>query len=228
MSQTSGSREAQRRSTHRALLDASLSLLEERSLGALGLREVTRAAGVSPTAFYRHFGSIEELGIALVEEALESLHSAVRSILATSGDSGDSDDSGDVGVRIDAAVELMSELVRRYPAHLRFIVRERYGGVRRVREVIARQLDAFASEVAESFRHDMPATGWSPDDVQMLARLYVDHMVMTASAYLSASLEANEWAAVTRTARSQLWLIHAGRVNWPAVQRDSAPRIVVP
>ncbi|MFE2480614.1 TetR family transcriptional regulator [Streptomyces sp. NPDC059389] len=210
MSETIGARQAQRHKTRRALLDAALSLLEEQSLGSLGLREVTRVAGVTPTAFYRHFRDTEELGIALVDEALQSLHAAVRSTLAA---------SGEAAQRIDTTVDLMAELVREYPAHIRFIVRERHGGVRRVREAVSGQLDAFAREVAERLGADPLSRGWSADDLLMLARLYVDHMVMTVSAYLAAGPDDAQWAAVTRTARRQLRLIHAGRVHWP-VDRD--------
>lgn len=176
MSETIGARQAQRNKTRRALLDAALSLLEEQGLGSLGLREVTRVAGVTPTAFYRHFRDTEELGIALVDEALQSLHGTVRSTLTA---------SGDAEQRIDTTVGLMAELVREYPGHIRFIVRERHGGVRRVREAVAGQLDAFADEVAERLGVDPLSAGWSADDLLMLARLYVDHMVMTVSAYLA-------------------------------------------
>ncbi|MFE2147553.1 TetR family transcriptional regulator [Streptomyces sp. NPDC059456] len=209
MSETIGARQAQRHKTRRALLDAALSLLEEQNLGSLGLREVTRVAGVTPTAFYRHFRDTQELGIALVDEALQSLHAAVRSTLAA---------SGEAAQRIDTTVDLMAELVRDYPAHIRFIVRERHGGVRRVREAVAGQLDAFAVEVAERLGADPLSAGWSEDDLLMLARLYVDHMVMTVSAYLAAGPDDAERAAVTRTARRQLRLIHAGRLNWAAAQ----------
>ncbi|MET9470396.1 TetR family transcriptional regulator [Streptomyces sp. NPDC006544] len=205
MDQTVGARQAQRTRTRRALLDAALSLLEEQNLGSLGLREVTRAAGVAPTAFYRHFAGVEELGTALVDEALESLNEGISSIF---------DGSGIAAQRIDQAVDLMAELVRAYPAHLRFIVRERHGGVRRVREAVAARLDGFARDMAENLATDPLGAGWSPADLLMLARLYVDHMVMTASAYLAAALEGTAWADVTDTARRQLRLIHAGRLNW--------------
>ncbi|MFE2874019.1 TetR family transcriptional regulator [Streptomyces roseus] len=211
MSETIGARQAQRHRTRRALLDGALSLLEEQNLGSLGLREVTRVAGVTPTAFYRHFRDTEELGIALVDEALQSLHAAVRSTLAG---------SGDAARRIDTTVELMARLVREYPAHIRFIVRERHGGVRRVRQAVAAQLDAFADEVAERLGADPLSRGWSAEDLLMLARLYVDHMVMMVSAYLAAGPDPEEWSAVTRTARRQLRLIHAGRLNWA----DGRPR----
>ncbi|CAL9535571.1 HTH-type transcriptional repressor FabR [Streptomyces sp. enrichment culture] len=66
MSHTLGVRRAQKRRTRRASLDAAPVLLEEQSLSGPGLREVTRAAGVSPTAFHRHFRSTADLGVALV------------------------------------------------------------------------------------------------------------------------------------------------------------------
>ncbi|CAM5419963.1 HTH-type transcriptional repressor FabR [Streptomyces californicus] len=75
MSHTSvGVRQTQKLRTRQALLDAALLLLEHQSLSSLGLREVTRAAGLTPTAFYRHFEDVAALGVALVEEALGSLH----------------------------------------------------------------------------------------------------------------------------------------------------------
>ncbi|MFH7598737.1 TetR family transcriptional regulator [Streptomyces racemochromogenes] len=202
---TTGTREIQRRRTRRALLDAALSELEERSLGSLGLREVTRAAGVSPTAFYRHFRGMDELGIALVEEALASLHVTVRGMLAA---------TGDPERRGDAAVRLVAALVRSRPAHVRFLVRERHGGVPTVRAAIAAQLDAFADEIGAALRADPSGTGWAADDVRMLARLLVDHMFMTASAFLAASLRGEDWSAAAGTARAQLRLIHLGRLHW--------------
>ncbi|MGW7438514.1 TetR family transcriptional regulator [Streptomyces sp. NPDC054849] len=206
MSLNTGVREAQRRRTRRALLDAALAQLEERSLGSLGLREVARAAGVTPTAFYRHFRGMDELGTALVEEALASLHKTVRDVLAS---------TGDAGRRGDAAVGLVAELVRSRPAHVRFLVRERHGGVPAVREAIAGQLDAFGDEIGAALAADPASAGWGADEMAMLARLLVDHMFMTASAYVAASLRGEDWSAVTRTARSQLRLIHLGRVHWP-------------
>ncbi|MFJ3829095.1 TetR family transcriptional regulator [Streptomyces sp. NPDC090046] len=206
MSPHTGIRETQRRRTRRALLDAALSELEERSLGSLGLREVTRAAKVAPTAFYRHFRGMEELGTALVEEALDSLQETVRGILAA---------TGDADRRGDAAVQLVAELVHSRPAHVRFLVRERHGGVPAVREAIAGQLDVLADEMGAALGADPVSAGWDADDVTMLSRLLVDHMFMTASAFLAASLRGEDWSAATGTARAQLRLIHLGRVNWP-------------
>ncbi|MFD9908888.1 TetR family transcriptional regulator [Streptomyces sp. NPDC059063] len=196
-----GTRQAQKQRTRQALLDAALQLLAEQSLSSLGLREVTRAVGVAPTAFYRHFRDTSDLGVALVEEALGSLHTTLAAMLAATGDGEE---------RIAAAVELIASYVREHPAHVRFIARERHGGVKAVREAIGGQLALFAQEVAAQFAKEPEAAGWSADDVLMLARMYVDHMVMTASALL----ETDDERQVTDTARRQLRLVGLGRQYW--------------
>ena len=66
--------------TRRAILDAALSLGEESSLGAVSLRQVAKEVGIVPTAFYRHFDSIEALGKALVDESFVSLRAMVRDV----------------------------------------------------------------------------------------------------------------------------------------------------
>jgi AcrR family transcriptional regulator len=206
MSHTLGIRQAQKQKTRQALLDAALRLLEEQSLSSLGLREVTRAVGVAPTAFYRHFRSTADLGVALVEEALGSLHPMIRTTVSTAGDSEQ---------RIDRAVELIARHVDAYPAHVRFIARERHGGVQPVREAIREQLARFAEEVRAELAKDPLSEGWSDEDLLMLAHLYVDQMLMAASLFLE-TLDApeEERDRVARLARRRLRLITIGRHHW--------------
>ncbi|MFJ8810330.1 TetR family transcriptional regulator [Streptomyces sp. NPDC102490] len=207
MSHTSGVRQAQKRKTRQALLDAALGLLEEQSLSSLGLREVTRAAGVAPTAFYRHFHSTADLGVALVEEALGSLHPMIRTTMSP----GEHDDDE----RIARAVELIAGHVAAHPAHVRFIARERHGGVQPVRRAIREQLARFAEEVRAELATDASAAGWSETDLRMLAGLYVDQMLITASLFLE-TLDApeEERRRAVETARRQLRLISVGRRHW--------------
>ncbi|MEU5318214.1 TetR family transcriptional regulator [Streptomyces sp. NPDC021056] len=206
MSHTLGIRQAQKQKTRQALLDAALGLLEEQSLSSLGLREVTRAIGVAPTAFYRHFRSTADLGVALVEEALGSLHPLIRTTV-TSADNAEE--------RIVRAVELIAHHVATHPAHVRFIARERHGGVQPVREAIRGQLTRFAQEVKDELAKDVESEGWSDDDLLMLANLYVDQMLITASLFLEA-LEGSEQERerVRQVATSQMRLISIGREHW--------------
>ncbi|MEU1470152.1 TetR family transcriptional regulator [Streptomyces sp. NPDC005761] len=203
MSHTAGIRQTQKLKTRQALLDAALGLLEDQSLSSLGLREVTRAVGVTPTAFYRHFDDIAALGVALVEQTLGSLHGMIGAILAETGDS---------EVRLDRSVDLITRHVRQQPAHFRFIAREQHGGVGRVREAIAAQLRLFAEEVAAALAGEPESQGWDEADLLMLGGLYVDHMVITASAMLDAGPGGD--AQVARVARRRLRLVTLGRLHW--------------
>lgn len=203
MSHTLGIRQAQKQKTRQAFLDAALSLLEEQSLSSLGLREVTRAVGVAPTAFYRHFHSTADLGVALVEEALGSLHPMIAGTVSAAGNSDE---------RIDRAVALIARHVREHPAHIRFIARERNGGVQKVRSAIAEQMARFADEVKAELAKQPESAGWSDDDLLMLAGLYVDQMLMTASTFLEAAPE--EQDQVARVATRRMRLISIGRRHW--------------
>ncbi|MFC9458678.1 TetR family transcriptional regulator [Streptomyces sp. NPDC056983] len=203
MSHTLGVRQAQKQKTRQALLDAALELLEHQSLSSLGLREVTRVVGVAPTAFYRHFDSTAELGVALVEEALGSLHETITTMLTTTGSNEE---------RLGRTVELIARLVRTHPSHVRFIARERHGGVQRVRDAIGGQLARFAEEVAEGLAADPVSAGWSRDDLRMLALHYVEHMVMTASVFLETPPERMD--AAIDVATRQLRLVNLGRAHW--------------
>ncbi|MFC7310373.1 TetR family transcriptional regulator [Streptomyces monticola] len=205
-----GSRQAQKLRTRQLLMSASLELLERQSLSSLGLREVTRAAGISPAAFYRHFSDIADLGVALVEETLGSLHGMIGAILADTGDSEE---------RIERTVGLIARHVQAQPAHFRFIVRERHGGVAPVREAIAAQLRRFADEVGTALAAEEASKGWSEEDLRMLGGVYVGHMVMTAADLLEAMEQdpGSPRSAVRTAARiavRRLRLVTVGRRHW--------------
>src|SRR5699024_5769620 len=72
------SREERKEATRRAIVAAALKLLGDRSFGGLSLREVTREAGIVPGAFYRHFESMEALGLALIDESFRTLRDMLR------------------------------------------------------------------------------------------------------------------------------------------------------
>lgn len=201
-----GARQAQKQQSRRALLDAGLGLLADQNLASLGVREVTRAAGLSPAAFYRHFPDLAALGVALVEESLASLHVMVRSVLAG---------EGGAEKLIDRTVDVIEQHVREHRAHVRFLSRERHGGVRQVREAIDAELGRFAEEVGAALALQPVSQGWGREDLRMLAELYVDHMVSTAAAFLEAQeVDPAREQRIAATARLQLRLISLGRRHW--------------
>ena len=61
---SSRSREEAKVLTRQALLRAALKLLSRNSFDSISLREVTKEAGISPTAFYRHFDDMTPTPVA--------------------------------------------------------------------------------------------------------------------------------------------------------------------
>ncbi|HEU5427264.1 MAG TPA: TetR family transcriptional regulator [Actinocrinis sp.] len=173
-----GVRQVRKQRTRQALLDAALELLEQQSLSSLGLREVTRAAGIAPAAFYRHFPDMATLGVALVEESFGSLRAMVREIRAQ---------GGDVDDVIGRSVDVIAQHVHEQPAHFRFLARERHGGVAAVRVAIAAELNGFVRDLVEDLSAQPESAGWSAMEVRVLAELYVNHTMLTATAILEAT-----------------------------------------
>jgi AcrR family transcriptional regulator len=217
--QESPTRQARKQRTRQALLDAALELLEEQSFSSLSLRQVTRTAGVVPTAFYRHFDDMEELGLALIDESFRTLRTMVR---AARSDPRTNDHM------IRNSVELLVGYVHEHDTHFRFIARERFGGVAALRQAIRVEIRLFASDLATDLARLPHLDSWSTDDLQLLAGLMVNAMVSTAEAILDAPPQdpAAE-AEIVATARRQLRMITLGIPQWRSSRGDGArPRDV--
>lgn len=206
--EVAGTRQERKQRTRRALLDAALELLEEQSFSSLSLRQVTRAAGIVPTAFYRHFDEMDELGLVLIDESFRTLRAMLRDARV---------DPGAYGNAIRNSVEVLVREVHAHDAHFRFIGRERFGGVAALRHAIRGEIRLFASELATDLARFPYLDGWTTEDLQMLAGLIVNAMVSTAQAILDAPPEdpAAE-AEIIETAERQLRLIMLGVPQWRA------------
>lgn len=197
------SRHESKELTRRALLRSALKLLSRRSFDAISLREVTREAGVSPTAFYRHFDDMEELGLVLVDESFGALRDVLRQARA---------DPDLAGNAIQGSIRVVVEHVTEHEMHLRFIARERYGGVGRLRRAIERELQLFADELAVDLAGFPFVREWSMDDRKVLADLLTETMVGLSSALVDARPQHR--AALIARAEQQLRLIALGVPHW--------------
>ncbi len=72
-----------------ALNEHGMRLLEQRSAEGLGLRQLAREVGVTPTAIYRHFPDKDALLRALAAEGLEKLGEAQAAAYQASGGGAD-------------------------------------------------------------------------------------------------------------------------------------------
>ena len=194
--------------TRQALLRAALKLLSRNSFDSISLREVTREAGISPTAFYRHFDGMEELGLVLVEESFGSLRQMLRTARA---------DPNMYHDAIRRSVVAVVQHVRDHGGHMRFIARERHGGVRLLRRAINRELQLFSDELSVDLAA-FPIIGtWPTDDRRMFAGLVVETMVAMAAALIDASPD--EEAEIEARTERQLRLIALGVPYWLPVAR---------
>jgi AcrR family transcriptional regulator len=165
-----------RQHTRQALLDAALDQMEAGiSFDRLSIRRVTHAAGVVPAAFYRHFESIDELGLALVDESVRTL----RSMLREAREGGPSPEHV-----IESSVQILVEHVRQHRRHFAFLADTRSSGNTVLRHTIRTEIRLFASELATDLARFPILRGWSTTDLQMLAGLFVDVMIAAIESML--------------------------------------------
>jgi AcrR family transcriptional regulator len=202
MAETRGERKER---TRRAILDAALELCEDSSLVALSLRQVAKQVGIVPTAFYRHFDSIEALGLALVDESFVSLRAMLRAIRR--GDPSYAD-------IVDRSIATLVEHVHEQRAHFLFIARERAAGPPAVRDAIRHEIELCERELATDLAR-LPGTDtWSTEDLRILSNLIVMAMVATAESILSAPARPEAEKQLVENARTQLRMVLVGALNW--------------
>lgn len=135
------SRQEQKLKTRQSIINAAFTLLDEnRSLSAISLREVSRAAGIAPTSFYRHFKDMDELGLTLVDEAglaLRQLMRQARRRIASGG-----------GV-IDTSVETFIEFISANTNVFRLLLREHTGTSAAYRMAVLREIQHFTEELTD-------------------------------------------------------------------------------
>ncbi len=195
----------QKERTRRAILDAALELSDESTLAVLSLRQVAKEVGIVPTAFYRHFDSIEALGLALVDESFVSLRTMMRDLRR--GDPALSD-------VVDRSVSVLVAHVHQDRAHFLFIARERAAGPPAVREAIGHQIELFERELATDLAKLPGTDAWSGEDLRVLSNLIVTAMVSTAEAILGAAGRPDAEKELVEQARTQLRMVLIGALNW--------------
>jgi AcrR family transcriptional regulator len=212
----SESRRERKQRTRADLLQAALLQLRDTSFSSLSLREVTRGAGVVPTAFYRHFASMEELGLALVDESFRTLRQMIRAAR--------SQPSAEPVIR--SSVEILVRHVHENRLHFHFIARERFGGVSVLRQAIRNEIRLFSSELATDLTRFPYLNAWSTEDLHMMAGLIVNAMVSTAEEILEVPIDRPEVEdEIVRRVERQLRLVAIAVPHWRSAGFDDSVRV---
>lgn len=178
------SREEQKYQTRRTLMRAALTLMTEGSgFGELSLRGVTREAGLAPTAFYRHFENMEELGLSLVDETFVTLRRMLRDVWRHTD-----------GYRhvIRSSVAVYVEYLQSNVDVFSFVVRERHGGTAVLRAAIQRELRYFAMELAAAIGPEPRIAHLSDQDRETAAHLIVSTVANFTGDLVDAYLEGDK------------------------------------
>lgn len=201
-----------REQTHRALLDAALEQMDAgKSFDRLSLRSVTRAAGVVPGAFYRHFQSMDELGLTLVDESFRTLRSVLREARAA-------------GLPpkqvIRRSVEALMEQVLANRQHFVLIARARTSGNGVLRHAVSNEIRLLTAELATDLARFQMFRDWTTDDLNMAAGLLVNTMILHVTEILDLTVDnrgrppAEAVAEIARVAEKQLRLPLLGVPHW--------------
>jgi AcrR family transcriptional regulator len=167
------SRQDRKQRTRDSLMDAALTLMSQgRSFGSLSLREIAREAGVVPTAFYRHFRDMDELGLALVEESGVTLRRLLREARKAGVPTTDI---------IRSSVAIYKRYVEDNPRYFLVAARERSTGSPLMRYAIRTEINHFITEMAQDLRDLRLLPHLSMESLRMICGLVVNTMLNAAS-----------------------------------------------
>jgi AcrR family transcriptional regulator len=201
-------RDERKQQTRQTLLDAALKLMSDgRSFVSISLREVTREAGVVPTAFYRHFRDMDELGLALVDEVCLSLRRLLRDERLKAHGAGH--------IAIQSSVMMFLLYVRQESRYFDFLARERWSGSSKIREAIQREMNHFSNDLSTDFRLFPEMQNLPTDDLQMIADLVINTAMNWCGEILSLPAEqVRVQYELSMRAVKQLRLIFVGARHW--------------
>ncbi|MFI1920162.1 TetR family transcriptional regulator [Nocardia sp. NPDC020380] len=200
VSEQAATRVERKERTRAALLEGTLALAADRGFAALSLREIARSAGIVPTAFYRHFASLDELGTSLVEEGVRQMRLALREMRRNPEAK-----LGDTVRFVFTQVEDKRDLYG-------FLLRERHGGSAPLRGAIAVEMQLIVRELVVDLSRVRALDEWSPDDLQLAADLIVSTVADRIADYVLA--EPRERGRIVTGAVQQVRLIAVGMGAW--------------
>jgi AcrR family transcriptional regulator len=147
----------------RLLMDAALKLTaQSRSISALGLRELAREAGLNPNTFYRHFKSIDELGLSIIDDMTAQLRQPLRDLRRRAAESVTLTDVSwednpvlnlqKATLATQKTVKLFFDYVAQNPNAFIMGVRELHGASPVLRQALRQVMKDFADDMADDIK----------------------------------------------------------------------------
>jgi len=165
--------------TSQQLIDAALTLVgPHRSISSLSLREVAKAAHIAPNSFYRHFRDIDELAVALIEQAGASLREIFSAARQRSTD-------GKSVIRM--SIEIFMAELHRGQGFLPILLREGRVGSEAFKAAVERQLCFFEDELEQDLIRLEAVSGHTLQEPHVAARAMTRLVFSMASKAMDAA-----------------------------------------
>lgn len=207
-------RDERKQQSRQALLDAALKLSTSgRSFSTISLREIAREVGLVPTAFYRHFEDMDNLGQVLVAQVAQRLKLIVLQLRQGYLDLEDT--------KTKTSIKLFLQAVDHSPQDWIFLIAERWGGSNTVRNDIAREIEIIIRDLAQdlsdthSFKHIQ-----SVDDLNVMSSILINLSFTWAMAWLTLTSQYSGQDLVQRQQQyieqvsTEIKLLFRGIANW--------------
>lgn len=190
------------------LIVAALKLAaEKRSLHALGVRELGRAAGLNPNTFYRHFRDLDELSIAIIDDFAQDLAPALRAIRLA---------NLPVETISTRTVEYVFDYADQHPEAFIVGVRELYGASSVLQKAIRQRIRRVSQEMAEDILASNGVPGITADMLEELAEPVVEHVFHRTLDYLE---DPKQRAVLVRHTAHFIDALMTGAVTLKAMNR---------
>ncbi|WP_296280487.1 TetR family transcriptional regulator [uncultured Acinetobacter sp.] len=206
-------RDERKQQSRQALLDAALALSTSgRSFSSISLREVAREVGLVPTAFYRHFQDMDELGKELVDQVALYL----KNVLHQLGKGFSHPET-----KTKTSMQLFFEAVDQNPQQWIFMISERWGGSEAVRRAIAREIAFLNDDLANDLKKfEIVQNFHDENDLKVITNILINLSFTWAMSWISLErlysgieLELQKMV-LQKQAVTQIRLIFKGIENW--------------
>lgn len=203
--------------TRQNLLEAAMEVMaeDESGLAGLSLRAVAKRAGVSPTAFYRHFPDMEELGLAMLDDIGHMLRRMLREVRKV---------STDPKKIVGGSMLTFFNFVKENRAKFVVLGRERVGGSPRMRAAIRNQMNFFSNELASDIQLMGAFPQMSHNDHLRLSSMIIQLAVGAVPDILDLPDQPEAEQDLRINMEKQALLILLGAVNWNKKEEDKVEK----
>lgn len=208
-------RDERKQQSRQALLDAALSLSTSgRSFSSISLREVAREVGLVPTAFYRHFQDMDELGQELVDQVALYLKTVLHQL---------GQGLAQPEAKAETSMALFFEAIDLNATPWIFMISERWGGSEVVRRAISREIDFLNIDLANDLKKfEIVQNFHHIDDLKVLSNILINLCFTWAMSWISLGRQYTgmelelQKMVLKKQSITQVHLIFKGILNWVA------------